>query len=72
MNRKMLVRLIHSEKERIREAVTKEADDGTSAIEEMENDTKSGGVFDFVLMDFIMVTPLSFLSILMHLDYLCS
>mmetsp|Transcript_9907 Transcript_9907/g.13587 ORF Transcript_9907/g.13587 Transcript_9907/m.13587 type:complete len:940 (-) Transcript_9907:315-3134(-) len=55
LNRKMLYRLIESDKESFPDCTIKEADDGVTAIELYKEEINSGGSFDFILMDYIMV-----------------
>ena len=57
MNRKIMVRLLESERNsRLSDAHIQEADDGLTAVEALRSEMAEGGAgFDFILMDFIMV-----------------
>ena len=56
LNRKVIVRIIESEKKgRLRNARLLEADDGTSAVEMLRRELAEGRQIDFVLMDYVMV-----------------
>ena len=66
MNLKVLIRLIESEKEGIfANAVILTADDGTTAIETLQQQTSAGRQVHFVLMDSIMVAlcPLNMIEL---------
>ena len=53
----MLVRLIETEKSgRFVNALILEADDGATAIEMVRSAQESGEGFDYILMDYIMVS----------------
>ena len=63
INVKVLTRLIESEKEGVfANAVILTADDGTTAIETLQQQTSAGRQVHFVLMDSVMVAPPSTLS----------
>ena len=51
----MILRVIQSEKERVRSPYIREADDGVTAIDEIQHEVSTGGFFDFILMDYVMV-----------------
>ena len=56
LNRKVVVRLIESEKKgRLKNARLLEADDGTTAVETLRREVSEGRQVDFVLMDYVMV-----------------
>eukprot|EP00597_Dinobryon_sp_UTEXLB2267_P019082 CAMPEP_0201105420 /NCGR_PEP_ID=MMETSP0812-20130820/45790_1 /ASSEMBLY_ACC=CAM_ASM_000668 /TAXON_ID=98059 /ORGANISM="Dinobryon sp., Strain UTEXLB2267" /LENGTH=1046 /DNA_ID=CAMNT_0047365263 /DNA_START=202 /DNA_END=3342 /DNA_ORIENTATION=+ len=56
LNRKVVVKLIESEKNgRLQNARLLEADDGTSAVEMLRQEMAAGRMVDFVLMDFVMI-----------------
>mmetsp|Transcript_16569 Transcript_16569/g.24082 ORF Transcript_16569/g.24082 Transcript_16569/m.24082 type:complete len:910 (+) Transcript_16569:10-2739(+) len=56
LNRRMLVRLIETEKTgRFINVVIREADDGLTAVEAVRAAQESGESFDYILMDFIMI-----------------
>ena len=57
MNRKMMAKIISSEKRcgRLAAAELLEADDGISAVETLRSEMAAGRTVDFVLMDFVMV-----------------
>ena len=66
MNLKVLIRLIESEKEGLfANAVILTADDGTTAIETLQQQTSAGRPVHFVLMDSIMVAlyPLNMIEL---------
>ena len=56
LNRKMLLRLIESDRESFPDCSIKEADDGVTAIELYKEEASRGCYFDFILMDYIMVS----------------
>ena len=61
MNRKMLVRLIEREHSgKLLNAFIMEADDGSTALEILRVEMAAGRTFDFILMDFVMVTKNSY------------
>ena len=62
LNRKMILRVIQSEKEHVRSPYIREADDGATAIDEIQHEVSQGGFFDFILMDYVMVRKISFRS----------
>jgi hypothetical protein len=47
----------------IPETVIVEADDGIGAVEAVKAALNSGGTFDFILMDYVMVTTSGSISI---------
>lgn len=51
----MILRVIQSEKEHVRSPYIREADDGVTAIDEIQHEVSQGGFFDFILMDYVMV-----------------
>ena len=51
----MIARLLKSEAARMPHLYLKEADDGTSAIEQLKNELQSQGGFDIIFMDSVMV-----------------
>ena len=55
LNRKIVRRILESAKTSLPQCEIVEADDGSSAIQEMKKKMDSGGSFDFVLIDFVMV-----------------
>ncbi len=56
LNRKVIVRLIESEKNgRLQNSRLLEADDGTTAVETLRREIAEGRRVDFVLMDYVMV-----------------
>ena len=66
MNLKVLIRLIESEKEGLfANAVVLTADDGTTAIETLQQQTSAGRQVHFVLMDSTMVAlfPLNMIEL---------
>ena len=66
----MILRVIKSEKERVRSPYIREADDGATAIDEIQQEVSTGGFFDFILMDYVMVRPISRFIILIHIENL--
>jgi CheY-like chemotaxis protein len=56
MNRKIIRRMIDFEKETLPHVTFFEADDGRSALDLMQDNLQKGLHFDFVLMDFVMIT----------------
>jgi hypothetical protein len=55
MNRKIVRRIIESEREAIPLSEIHEADDGVTAVEMVRADMDKGEIYDFILIDFIMV-----------------
>ena len=56
LNRKVIVKIIESEKKgRLQNARLLEADDGTTAVEVLRRELSEGRKIDFVLMDYVMV-----------------
>jgi hypothetical protein len=59
LNRKIVKRIIGSDKESFASCDLKEADDGESALEVVRVEREATGVeFDFILIDYIMVTTI--------------
>ena len=57
LNRKVIVKLIESEKKgKLKNARLLEADDGTTAVETLRRELSEGRQIDFVLMDYVMVS----------------
>ena len=64
------MKVIESEKKgRLRNARLLEADDGTSAVEMLRRELAEGRQIDFVLMDFVMVKKLRYLTVYMLLHH---
>jgi len=55
LNRKIVRRILESAKNCLPQCEVVEADDGSTAIQEMKRKIDSGSNFDFVLIDFVMV-----------------
>lgn len=56
LNRKIVRRIIEGSKDEFPQVSIVEADDGTTAVEELKERMIEGDSFDFVLMDFVMVS----------------
>lgn len=56
MNRKIMRRVLESDKVAFGQTVIMEADDGSTAIEVLENQLALGETFDLILIDYIMTT----------------
>ena len=66
-----MVKVIESEKKgRLRNARLLEADDGTSAVEMLRRELAEGRQIDFVLMDFVMVKKIRYLTVCMYVVFL--
>jgi len=68
MNRKVMVRLLESERHSLLSGASiQEADDGLTAVEALRSEMAEGGAgFDFILMDFIMVAGLIVVTIIVR------
>ena len=56
LNRKMVVRILLSQQQQgLPPPHIQEADDGDAAVRLVKQELSSGGHFDFILMDYIMV-----------------
>ena len=61
LNVKVVVRLIEGEKEGpFAKAALLTADDGATAVKQLQAEIAAGRAVDFILMDFVMVRKLSF------------
>ena len=70
LNRKVVVRLIESEKKgRLKNARLLEADDGASAVDTLRRELSEGRQVDFVLMDYVMVSEAIHTYVLMKREY---
>jgi len=56
LNRKIVRRILESSKDVIPELNIIEADDGTTAIEEVKKQMQANINFDFIFIDFVMVS----------------
>ena len=73
LNRKVVVRLIESEKKgRLKNARLLEAADGASAVDTLRRELSEGRQVDFVLMDYVMVSEAIHTHVLpeIHISYL--
>ena len=58
LNRKIIRRILEGEAKTFSNAVIEEADDGTSAVSAVQSALEAGLSFDFIFMDFVMVSKL--------------
>ena len=56
LNRKIIRRILEGEAKTFSNAVIEEADDGTSAVSAVQSALEAGLSFDFIFMDFVMVS----------------
>ena len=59
LNRKIVRKILESAKDFLPELIVVEADDGSTAIEEVKKQRALGVHFDFILIDFIMVSAIN-------------
>jgi CheY-like chemotaxis protein len=70
LNRKIVRRIIEGAKDEFPTACILEADDGTTAIEELKYQLENDLTFDIILMDFVMVSDLlTSVPFLLHYDF---
>lgn len=63
LNRKIIRRILEGEAKTFSNAVIEEADDGTSAVTAVQSALDAGLTFDFIFMDFVMVSRIGFFGL---------
>ena len=71
LNRKTIRRILESERSRFSNATIEEADDGTSAVSAVERAAEAGLTFDFIFMDFVMVSVLIMYCRSLNVQHTC-